>query len=157
VYPKISSDVNYAGELAVIMKYQAKHLGEENAMNYVLGYTCAIDVTADDLRSDLLPTRAKALYTFCPLGPCIATDVDGDRIRLRSRLNGVMMQDASTSEMIFSISRIISFVTEFMALEPGDVIITGSSGRGSTTIHVGDIIEVEAEGIGLLKNRVSSE
>lgn len=156
IYPETSSEVNYAGELAVAIKDRAKHVSESNALDYVLGYTCANDVTAADfLKRDMLPTRAKAFYTFCPLGPCIATDVDGDNLRLKSRLNGILMQDAATSDMIFSISRIISFVSEFMALEPGDVIITGSSRRGATTIHAGDSIEVEIEQIGTLKNTVA--
>lgn len=154
ICPSISKKGSYAGELAVVIKCTAEHVAEENALDYVLGYTCANDVTANDLWTPISPTRAKAFYTFCPLGPYIVTDVNGDNLRLRSRLNGVLKQDNNTKDMIFSISKIISSVTEFMALEPGDVIITGSSTKGPTTINDGDTIEIEVEGIGTLRNTV---
>lgn len=157
VYPKVSREVNFAGELAVVIKHQAKHVKERDALHYVLGYTCANDVTASDLRGPLTQTLAKGMYTFCPLGPWIETHLDGDNTKLRSWLNGVLKQEANTHEMIFSVSRIISYVSGFMALEPGDVIITGSSRRGSTTVVPGDIIEVEIEGIGKLENKVIRE
>lgn len=157
VYPQVSREVNFAGELAVVIKYQAKHVEERDALRYVLGYTCANDITASDLRSSLTQTLAKGMYTFCPLGPWIETNLDAGNTKLRSWLNGVLKQEANTREMIFSISRIISYVSGFMALEPGGVIITGSSRRGSTTILKGDKIEVEIEGIGRLENKVASE
>jgi 2-keto-4-pentenoate hydratase/2-oxohepta-3-ene-1,7-dioic acid hydratase in catechol pathway len=158
IYPKISKDIRCGGELAVVMKHEARHVTEHKAMEYVLGYTCGNDVTAFDLAAnDVFPTRAKSLYTFCPLGPWIVTDINGDNLMIESRLNGVPMQNASTSDMISNIKRIISFISEFMSLEPGDVIITGSPGSDEFKINVGDIVEVEIEGIGVLQNKVVAE
>jgi 2-keto-4-pentenoate hydratase/2-oxohepta-3-ene-1,7-dioic acid hydratase in catechol pathway len=158
IYPKVSKDVRCGGELAVVMKREARHVTIDKAMEYVLGYTCGNDVTAFDLaEEDVLPTRAKSLYTFCPLGPWISTGIDGDNLRIESRLNRVLMQAASTSNMISSIGKIISFVSEFMLLEPGDVIMTGSPGSDEFAINVGDTVEVEIEGIGVLRNTVVAE
>jgi 2-keto-4-pentenoate hydratase/2-oxohepta-3-ene-1,7-dioic acid hydratase in catechol pathway len=156
VYPEESKELTYAGELGVVMKQRAVKVSEKDALKYVLGYTCANDLTAVDVfkKERMISARGKCFYTFCPIGPCIATDLNGNNLRLTSRLNGDVKQDAETGEMIFDISRIISFVSGFMVLEPGDVIITGSSRRDSTAIQVGDIIEIEVEGIGELRNRV---
>lgn len=158
IYPKISTHVTCAGELAVVMKSKASHVTEHEALNHVLGYTCANDVFAIDIsKKDIMPTRAKSFHTFCPLGPWIVTDIDGGNLRIKSRLNGVLMQDASTSEMIFDIRRIIAFVTGFMTLQPGDVIITGSSRTLiDNTLHAGDRIQIEIEKIGILENKVIS-
>lgn len=153
IYPRISNDVRFGGELAVVMKYEARNVPEDRALEYVLGYTCANDLTARDLR-DRFPTRNKSFYTSCPLGPCIATDIKRDNLKIKSRLNGILMQDDSTSDMIFNISKIISYITEFMALEPFDVILTGTS-RKETRINIGDTIKVEIEGIGVLQNTVT--
>lgn len=155
VYPEISQDVNFAGEMAVVMKHRAVRVEERDALNHVLGYTCGNDVTAADLFALMAPTLAKGLYTFCPLGPWLETDLDADNTWLRSWLNGVLKQEVETRDMIFSISRIVSYVSGFMALEPGDAIITGSSRRGSTAIKPGDVVEVEIGGIGRLCNRVT--
>ena len=153
VYPKVSNEVSFGGELAIIMKYEARNVPEYRALEYVLGYTCGNDLTAHDLPERFL-TRAKSFYTFCPLGPCIATDINPDNLKIRSRLNGVLIQDDSTSDMIFNVSQIISYITGFMALEPLDVILTGTS-RRETKINIGDIIEIEIEGIGILRNTVT--
>lgn len=153
VYPKISNDVRFGGELAVVMKYQARNVPEDRALEYVLGYTCGNDLTARDLQ-DRSPIRNKSFYTSCPLGPCVATDINAANLRIKSRLNGILIQDESTSDMIFSVSQIISYITEFMALEPFDVILTGTS-RKETRINIGDTIEVEIEGIGVLRNTVT--
>jgi 2-keto-4-pentenoate hydratase/2-oxohepta-3-ene-1,7-dioic acid hydratase in catechol pathway len=155
IYPKISNDVRYGAELAVVMKYKAENVTEDRALDYVLGYTCGNDLSAFDLsKRDTFVTRVKSFYTFCPLGPCIATGIDGSNLKLESRLNGILQQHGSTSEMIFNIKRIISHITEFMALEPGDVILTGTVGAKSSPVNIGDTIEIEIEGIGLLRNVV---
>lgn len=153
VYPKISSDVRFEGELAVVMKHEARHVPEDRALEYVLGYTCANDLTARDLQ-DRFPTRNKSFYTSCPLGPCIATDIDADSLRIKSRLNGMLIQDDSTADMIFGVSKTITYITQFMPLEPLDVILTGTS-RRATRIRRGDTVEVEIEGIGVLRNTVT--
>lgn len=152
IYPGIVSNVHMEGELAVIMKREARHVTEDEALDYVLGYTCANDVTAH-IEGDKGHTRAKSFYTFCPLGPCIATDLDPGNLNLKSRLNGALIQDDQTSDMVFNVSKIISYVTEFMALQPLDVILTGTP-KPPKPIKVGDITEVEIEGIGILRNTV---
>lgn len=150
VYPRMSNDVRFGGELAVVIKYEARNVPEDRALEYVLGYTCGNDLTAHDLPS----MRNKSFYTSCPLGPCIATDINADNLRTKSRLNGSLIQDGSTSDMVFDVGKIISYITEFMALEPLDVIITGTSVR-ERKIHIGDTVEVEIEGIGILRNTVT--
>jgi 2-keto-4-pentenoate hydratase/2-oxohepta-3-ene-1,7-dioic acid hydratase in catechol pathway len=140
IYPKISKDVRSGGELAVVMKRKAIN-----------------DLTAFDINErDVFVTRPKSFYTFCPIGPCIATDIGVDNLKITSKLNGNLKQQGSTREMIFSISKIISYISEFMALEPGDVVLTGTPGEGSFGVNVGDTIDVEIEGIGLLRNPVVS-
>jgi 2-keto-4-pentenoate hydratase/2-oxohepta-3-ene-1,7-dioic acid hydratase in catechol pathway len=152
IYPKIVDGVHIEGELAVIMKREARHVPEDRALEYVLGYTCGNDLTAH-IEGDRSHTRVKSFYTFCPLGPCIATDIDPSNLNIKSRLNGVLIQDDYTRDMVFNVSKIISHVTEFMALQPLDVILTGTS-RPPTSINVGDTVEVEIEGIGILRNTV---
>jgi 2-keto-4-pentenoate hydratase/2-oxohepta-3-ene-1,7-dioic acid hydratase in catechol pathway len=111
-------------------------------------------VTARDLqRMDPQWTRAKGFDTFCPLGPVIATDVDPGGLSIRTRLNGELRQEASTSEMILSVEQLISHISEVMTLEPGDVVLTGTP-AGVGELKPGDRIEVEVEGIGTLTNTV---
>jgi 2-keto-4-pentenoate hydratase/2-oxohepta-3-ene-1,7-dioic acid hydratase in catechol pathway len=153
VYPGIVENVHLEGELAVIIKREARHVTEESALDYVLGYTCANDVTAH-IKGDKNSTRAKSFYTFCPLGPCLVTGLDPDNLKITSRLNGILIQDGdSTSDMVYNVKKIISYITEFMALQPLDVILTGTS-RPATLIKPGDVIDIEIEGIGLLRNTV---
>ncbi len=154
IYPKIVKNVHMEGELAVIMKRAARQVPESEALDYVLGYTCANDVTAK-IEGDRNSTRAKSFYTFCPLGPCIATDLDPDNLKITSRLNGALVQNGdSTSDMVFNVRKIISYITEFMALQPLDVILTGTS-RTPTMLKIGDVVEIEIGGIGLLSNTVA--
>jgi 2-keto-4-pentenoate hydratase/2-oxohepta-3-ene-1,7-dioic acid hydratase in catechol pathway len=154
VYPKMVNAVHMEGELAVVMKREARRVPEEKALEYVLGYTCANDVTAH-IEGERPGARIKSFYTFCPIGPCIVTDLDPSKLKITSRLNRVLVQDNDpTSDMVFSVSKIISYVTEFMALRPFDVILTGTS-RPPAQLKVGDITEVEIEGIGILRNPVS--
>jgi 2-keto-4-pentenoate hydratase/2-oxohepta-3-ene-1,7-dioic acid hydratase in catechol pathway len=151
-HPTISDDVRFEAELAVVMKKEARHVGEGEALDYVLGYTCANDLTAHDIQ-DRFPTRNKSFYTSCPLGPCLVTDLDPSELRIKARLNGTQTQDTPTSDMVFSVSQLISYVTEFMLLEPLDVILTGTSARG-VKISAGDTIEIDIRGIGVLSNSV---
>lgn len=153
VYPTVSKHLTCGGELAVVLKREARNVPEERALDFVLGYTCANDVTASDLTAERFSTRAKGFYTFCPLGPCIATDIDGDNVILKSTLNGQLILDDPTSGMIFSVKEAVSYISQFMALEPLDVVLMGTP-RPETTVDVGDVVEVEIEGIGTLRNRV---
>jgi len=155
VYPtRLSQRVDYEGELAVVIRKPARSVAPREARDYVLGYSCANDVTARDLqRMDPQWTRAKGFDTFCPLGPVIATDVDPSDLTIRTRLNGEVRQEAPTSEMIFPVEQLISYVSAVMTLEAGDVILTGTP-AGVGQLKPGDRIEVEIEGIGTLTNTV---
>lgn len=155
VYPThLSQRVDYEGELAVVIGNRGSDLAPRDARDHILGYSCANDVTARDLQKvDSQWTRAKGFDTFCPLGPVIATDVDPTDLTIRTRLNGEVRQEAATSEMIFSVEQLVSFISVVMTLEAGDVILTGTP-AGVGELKPGDRIEVEIEGIGTLANTV---
>jgi len=154
VYPRISQQVRYEGELAVVIGRRAKGIAQKDVSRYIVGYTCSDDVTAMDIiEKDGRLTRAKSFDTFCPLGPVITTELDGNNLGIKSRLNGIAQQNGSTSDMIFNIEKLISYISQFMTLLPGDVILTGAP-PGSSTIKPGDTIEIEIEGIGRLSNSV---
>jgi 2-keto-4-pentenoate hydratase/2-oxohepta-3-ene-1,7-dioic acid hydratase in catechol pathway len=155
VYPSYASRrVDYEGELALIIGTRARRISPEEAPEHILGYTCANDVTARDLqRQDMQWTRSKAFDTFCPLGPVIATDVDPTCLSISTRVNGELRQRGSTSDMVFPPKVLVSYISQIMTLEPGDVILTGTpSGVGE--LHPGDTVEVEIDGIGTLTNVV---
>ena len=155
VYPKMSGRVDYEAELAVVIKKKAKDIPVSDAMDYVLGFTCANDVTARDLQpSDGQWTIAKSFDTFLPLGPVITDEVDVSNLRIQSRLNGRVMQDSNTGNLVFKVDYLISFLSGIMTLCPGDVIITGTP-AGIAPMKPGDVIEVEIENIGVLKNTVN--
>ncbi len=157
VYPAhMSRRVDYEGELAVVISRRAKNVAEEDAHRYILGYTCFNDVTARDLqKKDVQYTRAKGFDTFAPMGPWIETEINPDNVLIETYLNGEKRQCASTSDMIFPVRRLLSFISHVMTLLPGDVIATGTpSGVGK--VKPGDVVEVRIEGIGTLVNRVTS-
>lgn len=155
LYPAQSSEVHFEGELGVVIKDRIKHITKDDAPGHIAGYTCANDITARDLqRLDGQWTRAKSFDTFCPLGPRIATDVNPASLRIQTRVNGEVKQDSNTRNMIFGVAYLVSFISSIMTLLPGDIIITGTP-SGVGPIIPGDIVEVEIEGIGVLKNRVS--
>ncbi len=155
IYPSPSKDLRYEAELCLVIKKMAKNVSEENAMDYVLGYTCGNDVTAIDLfEKDKILARAKGFDTAGPLGPWLVTDIDPHNVAIKGRVNGETRQDSHTSLMIFSVSRLISVITEFMTLCPGDVVWTGTPKGGANPVKLGDVIEVEVEGIGVLKNKL---
>jgi 2-keto-4-pentenoate hydratase/2-oxohepta-3-ene-1,7-dioic acid hydratase in catechol pathway len=158
VHPaRLSHDVHYEGELAVVIGRTCHRAAEEEALGYLLGYTCANDVTARDLQNrDGQWTRSKGFDTFCPLGPWIETELDPANLRVTTRLNGAVKQDARTEIMLFGVGRIISHVSQFATLIPGDVILTGTP-AGVGPMQPGDQVEVEVEGIGVLRNRVIAE
>jgi 2-keto-4-pentenoate hydratase/2-oxohepta-3-ene-1,7-dioic acid hydratase in catechol pathway len=158
VYPtRLSQDVQHEGELAVVIGRTCHRVEGPEALSYVLGYTCALDVTARDLQQrDGQWTRAKGFDTFCPLGPWIETELDPNDLRLTTRLNGEIRQDARTDTMLFPVARLISHVSQFATLAPGDVLLTGTP-EGVGPMQPGDSIEVEIERIGVLSNRIVAE
>lgn len=155
VYPHyLSRRVDHEAELAVVMGQQARLVRRENALGYVLGYTCANDVTARDLQSrDAQWTRAKGFDTFCPLGPWIVTNLDITDIAIRCRVNGVLRQDGRTKDLIFPVDELIARASAVMTLEPGDIILTGTP-SGVGPLQPGDRVTVEIEGVGTLENYV---
>jgi 2-keto-4-pentenoate hydratase/2-oxohepta-3-ene-1,7-dioic acid hydratase in catechol pathway len=156
VYPALSERVDYEGELGVVIGRRARHVRPQEAEEYVLGYTCVNDVTARDLqRKDGQFTRGKGFDTFCPVGPWIVPrdQVAFEEFRIRTFVDGEKKQDALASEMIFPVEVIIAFITQFMTLEPGDLIATGTP-AGVGPVQAGSVVRVEIEGIGVLENRV---
>jgi len=159
VYPRLSQRVDYEGELGVIIGRRARRVTRDRALDYVLGYTVVNDVTARDLqKKDGQWTRGKGFDTFCAAGPCVVPrdELDLSRIRVVTRLDGAVKQDAPVSEMMFPVDAIISYISEFMTLEPGDLIATGTP-PGVGPMQAGSTVQVEIEGIGVLKNSVVPE
>ena len=157
IYPKLTENLHYEGELAVVIKKEAKKIKAEDADDYILGVTCAIDVTARDLQmSDGQWTRAKSFDTFCPLGPAIAAKLDYQNLRIVTRVNGEVRQDSNTNQMVFTIPQIVEAVSAVMTLLPGDVILTGTP-PGVGELRPGDEISVSIEGIGTLCTHVIAE
>jgi 2-keto-4-pentenoate hydratase/2-oxohepta-3-ene-1,7-dioic acid hydratase in catechol pathway len=154
--PPSSERVDYEGELAVVIGRLCRDVPVERAMEVVLGYTCANDVTArDQQKTDGQWSRAKGYDTFCPLGPWIETDVDPSDLAITTRLNCEVKQDSRTSMIVHKIPTLIAYVTSCMTLLPGDVILTGTP-DGIGPMQVGDTVEVEIEGIGTLTNGVAA-
>ena len=150
----ISNRVDFEGELAVVIGRIARNVRAEEAFRYILGYTCGNDVTLRDLqKKDEQWARAKGFDGSCPLGPWVETELDPIDVHLETRVNGEVRQSASTSDMVFGVATIIEFVTEFMTLLPGDVIMTGTP-EGVGKLEPGDKVEVEIDGIGALMNPV---
>lgn len=157
VYPALSVQVDYEAELAVIIGKKARNVSQDEAKDYILGYTCCNDVTARDLqKKDGQWTRAKSFDTFCPLGPWIETDLDPGDLKVEALLNSEIRQSSRTSHQIFSPHYLVSYVSGIMTLLPGDIISTGTP-VGIGSMQAGDEIEIRIEGIGSLKNRVVKE
>src|SRR5205085_3902922 len=138
----------------VIGRIVSKLKEEDDPLKYVFGYTCVNDVTARDLqRKDVQFTRAKSFDTFCPVGPFIVTDIDPLNVLLTTKVNGEIRQQARASTMAFSIPFLLRYISHIMTLIPGDLIATGTP-AGVSRLVSGDIVEVEVEGIGILRNPV---
>jgi 2-keto-4-pentenoate hydratase/2-oxohepta-3-ene-1,7-dioic acid hydratase in catechol pathway len=148
--------LEHEAELAVVVNGLVRNADEETAAQAILGYTCANDVTSRDLRErEGQWTRAKGYDSFCPLGPWIETEIEPLGLRLRARVNGDVRQDANTKEMVFGPAQLVSFVSRVMTLLPGDVICTGTP-AGVGPVEPGDVVEIEIEGIGVLRNPVQA-
>jgi 2-keto-4-pentenoate hydratase/2-oxohepta-3-ene-1,7-dioic acid hydratase in catechol pathway len=156
IHPPSAGRVDYEAELAAVVLKKAHMVDEGEAAEYILGYTCLNDVTARDLQQkDGQWTRSKSFDTFCPIGPVIETEIDPNRAVVRAFLNGEMRQNSNTSNFIFPIFRLFSLITRIMTLLPGDVVTTGTP-SGVGPMKPGDVIEIEIEGIGTLRNRVKA-
>lgn len=155
VLPPQSQQVEHEGELAVVIGRRCKSLSDDDdAMRYVLGFTCLNDVTARDLqKKDGQFTRAKSFDTFCPVGPVIETELKLDQISLTTRVSGQVRQFARMWQMVFPVDFLIRYISNMMTLLPGDVIATGTP-SGVGRLEKGDVCEVEIEGIGILRNPV---
>ena len=153
--PRVSSQVDYEGELAVVIGRLCKDVPRERVDAVVLGYTCGNDVTARDLqRRDGQWARAKGFDSVCPLGPWIVTDLDVSDLRVTTRLDGVTVQDARTSDLLFDVPTLVAHASAAFTLLPGDVILTGTP-AGVGPMVAGQRVEVEIEGIGVLANPVA--
>lgn len=154
VLPEWSSEVHHEVELAAVIGKVTRDVSPESALPHVVGWTVANDVTArDKQRSDGQWARAKGFDTACPVGPWIVTGLDVEDLELTTRVNGQVRQQARTSELIFDVAYLISFISEVTTLLPGDLVLTGTpSGVGPIT--AGDVVECEIEGIGVLRNPV---
>ncbi|HVB26519.1 MAG TPA: fumarylacetoacetate hydrolase family protein [Mycobacteriales bacterium] len=165
VDPTLSAQVDYEVELAIVIGRRARNVPISDALNHVLGYTLCNDVSARDAQfADGQWSRAKSFDTFCPLGPWIVTTdefVDVQNLGIRTRLNGVTVQDSTTREMIFGVAELVSYLSRFLTLEFGDVIATGTPpgvGFARTPplfLTDGDVVEIEVDGIGVLRNPVT--
>jgi 2-keto-4-pentenoate hydratase/2-oxohepta-3-ene-1,7-dioic acid hydratase in catechol pathway len=152
VYPASSSQVDYEGELAVVIGKHCKNVKPEKADEFILGFTIINDFTARDIqKKENKFTRAKSFDTFAPLGPWIETAYDWKGKSVRTCVNGEIRQDGTTDQMIFDVPCLVSFISEVMTLLPGDVIATGTP-AGVGPVKIGDVVEVEIEGLGALRS-----
>ena len=157
VIPRGTAMVHHEGELVIVVGKRARNVSPEKALDYVLGVTCGNDVSARDWqKNDVQWWRAKGSDTFGPCGPWVASGLNYDNLLLTVRVNGQVKQQQRTSDLIFGVAATVSFISRHVTLEPGDLIFTGTPGT-TTQIHPGDVVEVEIEGVGVLKNPVATE
>jgi len=156
IKPSVSERVDYEGELAVIIGKRCKNIPSEQIYQYIFGYTCFNDITARDIqKKENKFTRAKSFDTFAPIGPFIVTDLNAENLNIKTRVNNKLMQNGNTKNMIFKIPFLISFISKIMTLLPGDVVATGTPSGVGPLSH-GDMVEVEVDNIGILKNFVNT-
>ena len=154
IHPKISKRVDYEAELAVVISERCRNVSERYAEDFILGYTCANDVTARDIqKKDVQWTRSKSFDTFAPIGPFLQDLSSEPRVFVSCKLNGKVVQKGNTKNMIFGVHELIKFISHVMTLERGDVILTGTP-AGVGKMNRGDVVEVEIENIGTLRNPV---
>lgn len=152
VYPE--HRIEHEGELAIIIGKTAKNVSVTDALDYVFGYTCANDISDRTLQKLHGSSKAKTFPTYKPMGPIIETEIEPNQVQIQVRVNGEVKQNSNTSDMIFNISEIISYISQKDTLLPGDVIMTGTP-SGVSSLKNGDVVEVEIEGIGILRNKVT--
>lgn len=160
--PQAPEEVDFEAELVLVIGKKARGVSEAEALDYVLGWTAGNDVSARDCqaRLDRQWARAKSFDTFCPLGPCIQTEGDPDKLAIRSRLAGAVMQESNSGDMIFSCRTLVSYLSHQLTLLPGTIIMTGTpEGVGQMRtppryMKEGETIEIEVEGVGVLRNPV---
>ncbi len=165
--PEMSDQIDFEAEMGVVIGRRGRHIPVGEALDYIAGYTIVNDVSARDLQfSDNQWIRGKTFDTFAPIGPCVVTTsdlADGDGLAIALRLNGVTMQESNTRNLIFKVPELVSYASRVLTLEPGDVIATGTpAGVGFTRkppvfMKPGDVVEIDLEGVGTLRNRVSRE
>jgi 2-keto-4-pentenoate hydratase/2-oxohepta-3-ene-1,7-dioic acid hydratase in catechol pathway len=155
IYPGDAKNLHYEGEVVIVIGKVAKNVSVETAGDYIFGITAGNDVSERDWQAaDLQWFRAKGSDTFGPLGPAIVKGLNYNNLLLQTRLNGQVVQSQRTSDLIFNIHTIVSYVSRYVTLEPGDVIYSGTPGT-TRAMKVGDVVEVEVEGVGILRNRVA--
>ena len=148
IYPPQTKELFYEAELCIVIKKKMKDVSPEEAHNYILGYTCANDVTARDLQlREGQWLRSKSFDTFCPLGPWLETELDPEDLAIKLYLNGKLKQDARTSDMVYNPYEILSYISQSMTLDAGDLVLTGTP-FGTGEMQIGDEVVVEIEGIG---------
>jgi len=156
VLPAAAGRVDYEGELVAVIGRRARDLTPDEALAHVLGYTCGNDVSARDWQQgDLQWWRAKGCDTFAPIGPWIVTGLDPTNLELRTRVNGEVVQSINTSLLIYDVARLVSFASQAMTLEPGDILFTGTPGT-TAPLKAGEVVEVDIGGIGVLRNPVET-
>jgi 2-keto-4-pentenoate hydratase/2-oxohepta-3-ene-1,7-dioic acid hydratase in catechol pathway len=154
VLPADVKNAHYEGEMVIVIGKRAKNVAREDAKSYVFGVTVGNDVSERDWqRADLQWFRAKASDTFGPLGPAVVAGLNYDNLLLQTRLNGEVVQSQRTEDLIFNVAYIVSYVSRYVTLVPGDIIYTGTPGT-TRQIKSGDVVEVELEGVGVLRNKV---
>lgn len=152
--PDFVTRLDYEGELAFVVKKRAKDVKADDFADYILGYTCLNDVTARDIqKADGQWTRGKCMDGFCPIGPLVTDEVDPEDLAIETRLNGATVQNARTSLFMTKLPELFAFITAAMTLEVGDVVTTGTP-AGVGPMHPGDVVEVEIEGIGVLRSEI---
>jgi 2-keto-4-pentenoate hydratase/2-oxohepta-3-ene-1,7-dioic acid hydratase in catechol pathway len=153
----VSKDVQHESEMAVIIGKRLQRASEAECAKAVAGVTCLNDVTARDIqRAEGQWTRAKGFDTFCPVGPWVSVGLDWSALRVRARVNGVTKQDGNTRDQVFPVPMLLAFICAGMTLEAGDVVTTGTP-SGVGPLKAGDVVEIEVEGVGILRNEVRAE
>ncbi|MFH1460011.1 MAG: fumarylacetoacetate hydrolase family protein [Candidatus Omnitrophota bacterium] len=156
IYPKEVKQLDFEAELAIVIKSKARNIAQNKTKNSILGFTCLNDVTARDIqKKDGQWTRAKSFDSFCPVGPWLETDLNPDKLKINTYLNGKIKQDSHTGNFIFPVSYLVSFVSKIMTLNPGDIISTGTP-AGIGPMKPGDKIQIEIENIGILTNFIKN-
>jgi 2-keto-4-pentenoate hydratase/2-oxohepta-3-ene-1,7-dioic acid hydratase in catechol pathway len=153
----VSREVHHESELAVVIGKRLRRASESECAKAVAGITCLNDVTARDIqRAEGQWTRAKGFDTFCPVGPWVTVGLDWSDLRVQCRVNGAVKQNGRTKDQVFPVPKLLAFISAGMTLEPGDVVTTGTP-AGVGPIRAGDVVEIEVEGVGVLRNPVRGE